>query len=107
MTPSEGNGGYGWPSKTNLRPTWLPRTRISGLGAKARRSRRRTISKLSNDAVEIDGTVLYADLAESTPLVKGYKDWFAAEVYKNYLYCAARIIRLRGGVITAYDGDRV
>jgi len=63
--------------------------------------------KLSNDAVEIDGTVLYADLAESTALVKGSKDWFAAEVYKNYLYCAARIIRLRGGTITAYDGDRV
>ncbi|WP_082376143.1 adenylate/guanylate cyclase domain-containing protein [Nocardiopsis sp. NRRL B-16309] len=62
---------------------------------------------LANQAVVIDGAVLYADLAESTGLVKGYKDWFAAEVYKNYLYCAARIIRAHGGVITAYDGDRV
>jgi class 3 adenylate cyclase len=62
---------------------------------------------LGNDAVLLEGTVLYADLAESTGLVSGYKDWFAAEVYKNYLYCAARIVRLRGGVITAYDGDRV
>lgn len=63
--------------------------------------------KLSNESVELEGTVLYADLAQSTGLVKGYKDWFAAEVYKNYLYCAAKIIRLRGGVVTAYDGDRV
>jgi class 3 adenylate cyclase len=63
--------------------------------------------KLSNDAVKISGTVLYADLADSTNLVKNYKDFFAAEVYKNYLYCAAKIIRLRGGIITAFDGDRI
>lgn len=62
---------------------------------------------LKNLAVELDATVLYADLASSTKMVKGYKDWFAAEVYKTYLYCAAKIIRARGGIITAYDGDRV
>ncbi|WP_457143258.1 adenylate/guanylate cyclase domain-containing protein [Mycobacterium sp. URHB0021] len=62
---------------------------------------------LSNDAVEIDATVLYADLAQSTKMVETKKDWFAAEIYKNYLYCAARIIRSNGGVITAYDGDRI
>lgn len=63
--------------------------------------------KLGNDAVDIDGTVLYADLAESTSLVTGYHDWFAAKIYKTYLYCAAKIIRFHGGVITAYDGDRI
>lgn len=62
---------------------------------------------LKNLAVELDATVLYADLAASTKMTKGYKDWFAAEVYKSYLYCAAKIIRARGGSITAYDGDRV
>lgn len=62
---------------------------------------------LSNDAVLLEGTVLYADLADSTSMVKGYKDWFAAEVYKNYLYCAAKVIRATGGTITAYDGDRI
>ena len=40
-------------------------------------------------------------------MVQGYKDWFAAEVYKTYLYCAAKIIRSLGGSVTAYDGDRV
>ena len=63
--------------------------------------------QLGNDAVCLDGTVLYADLAESTALVKGHKDWFSAEVYKSYLVSACRLIRHNDGVITAFDGDRV
>ncbi len=63
--------------------------------------------QLGNDAVEIEGTVLYADLAESTQLVDSYKDHFAAEVYKSYLMTSCRIIRSDGGEITAFDGDRV
>lgn len=63
--------------------------------------------KLGNDVVELEGTVLYADLAESTKLVDSETDTFAAEVYKTYLLCAARIIRKNGGVITAFNGDRV
>lgn len=62
---------------------------------------------LKNEAVELDATVLYADLAGSTKLVEEKHDWVAADVYKSYLYCAAKIIRSNGGVITAYDGDRV
>ena len=63
--------------------------------------------KLGNDAVKLHGTVLYADLSASTALVDGNKPHFAAEVYKTYLYCAAKIIRSEGGVIVSYDGDRV
>ena len=63
--------------------------------------------KLSNDALKLDGTVLYADLSGSTKLVDGYKGHFAAEIYKTYLHCAAKIITSEGGVITAYDGDRI
>jgi len=63
--------------------------------------------KLGNDAVKISGTVLYADLSASTNLVDNHEDYLCAEIYKAYLYCAARIIRIQGGVITAYDGDRV
>ena len=62
---------------------------------------------LGNDAVLIKGTVLYADLADSTSLVKGYKDWFVAEVYKTYLISICRLIKNNSGVITAFDGDRV
>src|SRR5690554_2057263 len=63
--------------------------------------------KLSNDAVKLDGVVLYADLSESTKLVDSKKAYFAAEVYRSFLHCAAKIIRSEGGEITAYDGDRI
>lgn len=62
---------------------------------------------LGNEAVLLEGTVLYADLAGSTKMVDSYKNYFAAEVYKNYLYCAARLVRAYDGSITAYDGDRI
>lgn len=63
--------------------------------------------KLGNDAVTLDGTVLYADLAESTNMVNNYKNWFAAKVYKSFLLSACRVIRSCEGTITAFDGDRV
>jgi class 3 adenylate cyclase len=63
--------------------------------------------KLGKDAVKLTATVLYADLSGSTRLVDGHRDWFAAEVYKAYLRCAAKILVSDGGVITAYDGDRI
>ena len=62
---------------------------------------------LGNDGVEIDATVLYADLSSSTSLVDQNSSKFAAEIYKAYLHCAAKIIRSETGEITAYDGDRV
>lgn len=63
--------------------------------------------KLGNDAVKLSATVLYADMTASTKLVDGQSAAFAAEVYKAFLYCAAKIIRAEDGVITAYDGDRI
>lgn len=63
--------------------------------------------KLGNDAVNLDATVLYADMDGSTNLVDGHSATYAAEVYKSYMVCTARIIKAAGGVITAYDGDRI
>lgn len=64
--------------------------------------------KLSNDAIAFErATVLYADLSGSTRMVDAKKWWFAAEVYKAYLHCAAKIVKGEGGVITSYDGDRI
>ena len=63
--------------------------------------------RLGNDAVKLEGTVLYADMTASTKLVDQKKPEFAAEVYKTYLSCAAKIIKSEGGEITAYDGDRI
>ncbi len=63
--------------------------------------------ELRNDAVTVHGAVLYADLDGSTALVDTKDPQFAAEIYKTYLVCAARIIESKGGAITAYDGDRI
>lgn len=62
---------------------------------------------LSNTGVKLIATVLYADLDGSTNLVDQHRPAFAAEIYKTYLHCAAKIINSEGGVITAYDGDRI
>jgi class 3 adenylate cyclase len=63
--------------------------------------------KLTNDAINVDATVLYADMADSTRLVSGQTKTFSAEIYKSFLHSAAKIIRAEGGSITAYDGDRI
>lgn len=64
--------------------------------------------KATNDAIEFKrATILYADLSGSTAMVDA-KTWqFAAEIYKNFLYCSARLVTNMGGTITAYDGDRI
>ena len=64
--------------------------------------------KLSNDTIWFERvTVLYADLDQSTSLVQNSNWYFAAEIYKTYLYAANRLIRDAGGSIVSYDGDRV
>ena len=63
--------------------------------------------ELKNEAVELEATVLYADLGKSTRMVKTHTQQFSAEIYKTFLYCAARVIRSTNGTITAYDGDRI
>jgi class 3 adenylate cyclase len=64
--------------------------------------------KLGNDGVKLaDVLVLYADLADSTQLVKTQTKNFAAEVYKTFLHCAGKILRNESGTIVAYDGDRI
>jgi class 3 adenylate cyclase len=65
------------------------------------------IALTGNAGMEVEGTVLYADMSDSTALVDRYKDEFSAEVYKTYLLSACHVIRSEGGEITAFDGDRV
>jgi len=48
--------------------------------------------QLGNDAVKLEGTVLYADLSGSTNMVDNKSPSFAAEIYKAYLHCAAKLI---------------
>ena len=61
---------------------------------------------LDNETVDLDATLLYADLADSTELVF-YNQSIAAEIMKAYLMGTTRIIRELGGEIRSFDGDRV
>jgi class 3 adenylate cyclase len=62
---------------------------------------------LGNDATTLDAAVLYADMSGSTDMVDRLIPSQAAEFYKCYMVCAARIIKNAGGSVTAYDGDRI
>lgn len=64
-------------------------------------------TRQTNDAVKLEGVVLYADMASSTALVQAWQPWFAAAMYKVFLRCCARIVRSEEGTITSYDGDRI
>lgn len=61
---------------------------------------------LGNKAVRLVATVLYADLADSTSLAM-YDRRVTAKLYKVFLAVSSRLIRLRGGEIRSFDGDRV
>ncbi len=61
----------------------------------------------SNSAKKIEICVLYADIHKSTEMVDSLEATRAAEYYKTFLHCAAKIINHNGGDISAYDGDRI
>ena len=63
--------------------------------------------KLTNGAVEIEATFLYADLAGSSVLAKLCPWETTAKVIRAYLDCCTRLIRIYGGEIRSFDGDRV
>ena len=62
---------------------------------------------LANGAVEIDAVYLYADMANSSGLVRDFPAKTAAKVIRAYLDATCRVIKNRGGKIRSFDGDRV
>lgn len=60
-----------------------------------------------NTGRRLSACILYADICGSTAMVDSLSDTHAAEYYKAYLHCAAKLIKRNDGEITAYDGDRV
>jgi class 3 adenylate cyclase len=62
---------------------------------------------LSDGAVKLDATFLYADLAGSGLIAKVCPWDTTAKILRAYLDCAVRIIRAHGGEIRSFDGDRV
>lgn len=62
--------------------------------------------KLQGGGRNLNVAMLYADLADSTALVSHNRQ-LAAKVFKTFLACATRLIRLNDGHIRSFDGDRV
>lgn len=62
---------------------------------------------LAGGAVEIDAAFLYADLANSSKMVKELDRRVAAKIIKSFLSTTARLVRHHGGSIASFDGDRI
>lgn len=62
---------------------------------------------LSGGSVELEATFLYADLADSSKIAKELDRRVAAKIMKSFLATATRVIKVRGGTIVSFDGDRV
>lgn len=62
---------------------------------------------LSGGGVNLEATVLYADLAQSTHLATNFQNRTAAKIIKSFIYCVCRIITREDGTVTSFDGDRV
>ena len=62
---------------------------------------------LLNEAVELDASFLYADLAGSSIIAEKCPWETTAKILRAYLECATRLIVAYGGKIRSFDGDRV
>ena len=62
---------------------------------------------LRGGGVEIDATVLYSDLAQSSRLASEFDRRVAAKVVKAFIACVTKLIQDHGGEIKSFDGDRV
>lgn len=62
---------------------------------------------MNGNVVKLDGTVLYADMKESSKLIEDFSQTVAGRIYQAFLKSSARIITDLRGTVTAYDGDRI
>ncbi|MBD8546057.1 adenylate/guanylate cyclase domain-containing protein [Sphingomonas sp. CFBP 8760] len=66
-----------------------------------------TDSVTNSQAVKLNATFLYADLAGSAMLSRVCPWQTTAKIMRAYLDCTTRLIRAWGGEIRSFDGDRV
>src|SRR4051794_30025175 len=62
---------------------------------------------LKNGAVNLDVTVLYADLWHSTQLQRDLSYSTTAKIIRAYLSSMTQIVKDCGGHVRSFDGDRV
>ncbi|WP_371194588.1 adenylate/guanylate cyclase domain-containing protein [Glaciecola sp. SC05] len=62
---------------------------------------------LAGGAVELDATFLYADLANSSKIAKELDRRIAAKIIKSFLMTSVKLVKLNGGSVVSFDGDRI
>jgi adenylate cyclase len=62
---------------------------------------------LSNGAVRLDATYLYADMAGSSRVAQQFEREKAAKIIKSFVNPVSDVINHYGGEIRSFDGDRV
>jgi adenylate cyclase len=62
---------------------------------------------LSDGAVFLDATYVYADMADSTGLAQTATQKQTGKIIRAYLNAASRLLKDNGGEIRGFDGDRV
>ncbi|MFN7614451.1 MAG: adenylate/guanylate cyclase domain-containing protein [Phycisphaerae bacterium] len=62
---------------------------------------------MNDGGVIYDGTVLYADIVDSTALGESFGSIGAAKIIQSCVVGVCRLVSDWNGVVTAYDGDRV
>jgi class 3 adenylate cyclase/uncharacterized protein (DUF1778 family) len=62
---------------------------------------------VGNKGEFLNATCLCAKIVNSEDLSNNYKPEFVAEIYKNFFYCASKIIRYREGSIVCVDGNSI
>ena len=62
---------------------------------------------MTGRAVKLEGTVLYADMRQSSFLAEEVSQRVAGKVYQAFLSSIGKLISANEGTITAYDGDRI
>ena len=66
-----------------------------------------TESLVSQNAVRLNATFLYADLSQSSILATEFQQRTAAKIIRIFLYCMGVLVRKNKGEITSFDGDRI
>lgn len=62
---------------------------------------------LTDGAVSLDATYVYADMANSTGLAQNATNKQTGKVIRAYLNAATQLLHQNGGEIRSFDGDRV
>jgi class 3 adenylate cyclase len=63
--------------------------------------------QLGKKGRELDLSMVFIDIRESTKIVDGFRRETAAKMYKSFLYSVAKIARSNGGELRSFNGDGV